>query len=93
MTTHGVQSGAQFETGPMITSAVFVGLGGLLAFIGVAIGALHALSQGIRWYGSLEHPPNEIARAKWAQVKAAGAAGANGWSSATPSVRPVSAPN
>jgi hypothetical protein len=76
----------EFETGPLVVGSILVGVGGLLAFIGLAIGGLHALSQGIRWLASLEHPPSDVAKTKWSQFLAAGAAGANAWKDSTPSV-------
>jgi hypothetical protein len=76
---HSTKAGIQFESGPLLTGSLLVGIGGLIAFIGVLIGALHALSQGMHWLESLETPPRETARMRWNQVKAAGTAGAEAW--------------
>lgn len=76
----------EFESGPLIVGSVLVGVGGLLAFIGLVIGGLHAVSLGIRWLASLEHPPSEVAKTKWSQFLAAGAAGANAWKDSTTSL-------
>jgi hypothetical protein len=77
--THSTKGGVQFESGPYLTGSVLVGVGGLIAFIGVLIGALHALSQGMHWLESLETPPSEMAKMRWTQAKAAGLAGAEAW--------------
>jgi hypothetical protein len=69
----------EFESGPLIAGSVLMGVGGLLAFIGFVIGGLHALNQAIRWFASMENPPNAVAKTKWSQLLAAGAAGANAW--------------
>jgi hypothetical protein len=76
----------EFESGPLIVGSVLVGVGGLLAFIGLVIGGLHAVNQGIRWLANMEHPPTEVAKSKWSQFLAAGAAGANAWKDSTTSV-------
>jgi hypothetical protein len=76
----------EFESGPLIAGSILVGIGGLLAFIGLVIGGLHALNQAIRWFASLEHPPTEVAKTKWSQFLAAGAAGANAWKDSVASV-------
>jgi hypothetical protein len=81
----GTQQEMQFESGPLVAGALLVGVGGLLAFIGLVISITHALSQGVRWAGSLEHPPSEVAKTKWTQLKAAGSAGASAWKGSSPS--------
>jgi hypothetical protein len=78
----------EFESGPLVIGSILVGVGGLLAFIGLVIGGLHAVSQGIRWLASFENPPNQVAKTKWSQFLAAGTAGANAWKDSQP---PVSA--
>jgi len=75
----------EFESGPLIVGSVLVGVGGLLAFIGIVIGGLHAVSQALRWFASLENQPTDVAKTKWSQFLAAGAAGANAWKDSTPS--------
>ena len=89
MTTLEASEKVQFESGPLVIGSVLVGIGGLLAFIGLVIGGLHAITQAIRWMASMEHPPTEVAKTKWGQLVAAGTAGANAWKDSTTSV-PVS---
>jgi hypothetical protein len=76
----------EFESGPLIVGSILVGVGGLLAFIGLVVGGLHAVGQVIRWFASLEHPPTDAAKSKWSQFVAASAAGANAWKDSTPPV-------
>lgn len=76
----------QFESGPLVVGSVLVGVGGLLAFIGLAIGALHAVGLGIRWLASMEQTPSEVAKTKWSQFLAAGTAGANAWKDSSPPI-------
>jgi hypothetical protein len=75
----------EFESGPLIAGPELVGVGGLLAFISLVIGGLHAVSQLLRWLASLENQPKDVAKTKWSQFLAAGGAGANAWKGPTPS--------
>ncbi len=74
----------EVETGPFLVGTVLIGVGGLLAFIGFIVACLHALSQGSQFVNQLETPPNEVARAKVNQLKAAATAGANAWKGSGP---------
>ena len=71
------------RTGPLVSGAVLVGVGGLIALVGVAIGGFHLLSAVRQWAGEMEVPPSELARQKLARAKAAAAAasaaGAGAW--------------
>jgi hypothetical protein len=81
-----LKQGAQFEPGPFLIGSVLVGVGALLAFLGLAIGGLHSVNQGLRWVRSWEQGPGEVAKAKWAKVKTASAAGTDAWKGSTPAV-------
>jgi hypothetical protein len=72
-------SGPQFRAGPLITSAVMVGSGTLIVLAGLAVGGGHLVSATRRWVSEMEVPPSELARLKWAQTRAAVAAGASAW--------------
>jgi hypothetical protein len=69
----------QLRSGPLITGAALVGAGGLLALAGLAVSGSHVLTATRRWVREMEVPPSEVARLKWAQGKAAAAAGAGAW--------------
>jgi hypothetical protein len=73
------KNGPEFRTGPLITSAVMVGAGTLIALTGLAVGFQHVLSSTRRWVNEMEVPPSELARLKWTQARAAMAAGASAW--------------
>ena len=75
----GKPNGPQFEAAPLITSAVMVGAGTLIVLAGLAIGGGHLAAATRRWVREMEVPPSELARQKWAQAKAAYAAGASAW--------------
>ena len=50
-----------------------VGVAGLLVFSGAVVGACR------RWYGRVDLAPNELAKLKWEQAKAAAGAGSGAW--------------
>jgi hypothetical protein len=78
-------NGPQFSTAPLITSAVLVGVGTLIALTGLAVGGGHLLSVTRQWINEMEVPPSELARLKWTQARAAMAAGAAAWQDGTQS--------
>ena len=73
----------QFSSGPLITSAVLVGVGTFIALTGLALGGSHLASATRRWIREMEVPPSELARLKYAQAKAAVAAGSSAWQNGT----------
>ena len=82
-------SGPQFRAGPLIMSAALVGAGTLIALAGLAVGGSHLMSATRRWVREMEVPPTELAKLKWAQARAAAAAGATAWQNGRP-VHPAS---
>jgi len=72
-------SGPQFRSGPLIVSAVLVGAGTLIVLTGLAVGGAYIASATRQWVKEMETPPSELARQKWAQARAAAAAGASAW--------------
>jgi hypothetical protein len=69
----------QFRSGPLITAAALAGAGALLALAGLAVGGSHLMSATRRWVREMEVPPGELAKLKWAQARAAAAAGTATW--------------
>ena len=63
----------------VLTAAVLMGVGGLVGAAGflVAGGALVAACR--RWYRRADLPPQDLAKLKWEQAKAAAGAGAGAW--------------
>jgi hypothetical protein len=89
--TTKTNGGLQVRSGPLVSGATLIGVGGLIALVGVAIGGFHLLSALRKWVSAMDVPPSELARQKLAQAKAAAAAGADAWQNApTDSRAPVS---
>ena len=83
------RTGPQFEAGPLITSAVLVGVGTVLVMAGLAVGGSHLALAARQWIGEMEVPPSELAKLKWAQARNAAAAAATAWQNGNP-VSPAS---
>ena len=77
-------AGPQLRSGPLITGAALFGAGALLALAGLAVGGSHLMSATRRWIRAMEVPPSELAKLKWAQARAAAAAGATAWQNGLP---------
>jgi hypothetical protein len=67
------------RSGPLITGAALVGAGSLLVAAGFIVGSIHLVSVTRQWVREMEVPPSELAKAKWAQARAAVTAGAGAW--------------
>jgi hypothetical protein len=83
------RTGPQFEAGPLMTSAVLVGVGAVLVMAGLAVGGSHLALATRQWVREMEVPPSELAKLKWAQARNAAAAAATAWQNGTP-VSPAS---
>ena len=75
----------QVRSGPLITGAVLVGAGTFFVLIGLAVGSSHLLSVTRQRVREMEVPPNELAKQKYAQARAAVAAGTAAWQNGIPS--------
>src|SRR6202044_3220821 len=69
----------QVKPAPLLTGAGVVGVGGLIALVGLGIGGYHLLSAIQEWVREMEVPPSQLALSKWKQAKVAAAAGASAW--------------
>ncbi len=69
----------QVRPAPMLTGAGLVGVGGLIALVGLGIGGFHLLSAIQQWVREMETPPSQLAMMKLRQAKVAAAAGASAW--------------
>jgi hypothetical protein len=65
----------QVGSDPLITGAVLVGAGTFLVLTGLAVGSSHLLSVTRQRVREMEVPPNELAKQKYAQARAAVAHG------------------
>lgn len=72
-------TGFQVSTTPLLSGAALMGIGAVLGVAGLVLSG-SALAIGVRrWVQQMDVPPAELARAKWAQAKAATSAGASAW--------------
>jgi hypothetical protein len=69
----------QLSSGPLITGGVLIGVGAVMAIVGIAVAGAHVVAATRRWVGELETPPGQLARLKWEQAKSAAASGTNAW--------------
>ena len=84
--SQGQESAATFQLGtfevstrPLAVGAALIGASAVLGFAGIVISGAAAIAATRRWINQLEVPPNELARQKWAQARAATTAGASAW--------------
>jgi hypothetical protein len=83
--------GPQLNSGPLITGSALVAAGTLIALAGFAVGGTHLVSATRRWIRTMEVPPSELAKIRWAQARTAAAAGAAAWQNGTAHPRQVAA--
>jgi uncharacterized membrane protein YedE/YeeE len=69
----------QVRSGPLMTGGILFGIGAVIALAGAAIASTHVAAAVRSWVQDLETPPDQLARLKWEQAKAAAAAGAATW--------------
>jgi len=78
-TSQTAGGGFSVSTGPLMAGAALMGVGAMFGLAGLALSG-SALIRGARqWVQEMDMPPSEVARAKWAQAKAATTAGASAW--------------
>ena len=69
----------EVRSGPLVTGGILVGIGALVAIAGAAVAGTHVVAATRAWVKELEAPPDQLARLRWEQAKAAVAAGASTW--------------
>jgi hypothetical protein len=67
------------RSGPLVAGGVLAGIGAVAAIAGAAIVGTHVVAATRAWIKELETPPDQLARLRWEQAKAAAAAGASSW--------------
>jgi flagellar biosynthesis component FlhA len=65
--------------GLLIGAAVMFAIGSLAGMAGFALAGVAVLSAGRRWVHRAELTPQQLAKLKWEQAKAAAGAGAGAW--------------
>jgi hypothetical protein len=74
----------QVRTGPLTIGAALMGAGAVVWLAGVVVSGTVVVAAAKRWIDQLEVPPNELAKQKWAQARAATMAGASAWQNGVP---------
>jgi len=69
----------EVSTRPLAVGAALIGASVVFGIAGLVISGTVAISATRRWINQLDVPPNELARQKWAQARAATTAGASAW--------------
>ena len=65
--------------GMLVMAAALVVAGCVLGASGFALGAAAVVAAGRRWYQRADLTPNQLAKLKWEQARAAAGAGAGAW--------------
>ncbi len=69
----------QVRSGPLMVGGILIGIGAVVALAGAAVAGTHVVAATRAWIEDLETPPDQLARLKWEQAKAAAVAGASTW--------------
>jgi hypothetical protein len=69
----------EVRSGPLVAGGILIGIGAVVAMVGVAVAGTHVAAATRAWINELETPPSQLAMLKWEQAKAAAAAGAATW--------------
>lgn len=69
----------QLRSGSLILGAALIGSSCVLGLTGLTICASTVIAATRKWIKQMDVPPTELARLKWAQAKAATAAGTSAW--------------
>ena len=63
----------------VLTAALLMGVGGLIGAAGLLVACGTVVGACRRWFRRVDLTPNELARLKWEQAKAAAGASAGAW--------------
>jgi hypothetical protein len=69
----------QLRSGPLMVGGILIGAGVLMSLAGAAVAGRHIVTATQAWINELETPPDQLARLRWEQAKAAATAGAAAW--------------
>jgi hypothetical protein len=67
------------DRGAVVAAAVLIGIGGVLGLVGLSVGSAALVGGWRRWYRRVDLAPQELARLKWEQARAAAGAGVGAW--------------
>ncbi len=65
--------------GPIVVGGILIGVGAAATIAGVVVAGRHLVEATRSWARELETPPDQLARLRWEQAKAAASAGAAAW--------------
>ncbi len=69
----------QLKSGPLVVGGILIGIGAMATIAGMAVAGKHLVDATRAWANELETPPDQLARLRWEQAKAAAFAGADAW--------------
>lgn len=69
----------QVRTGPLMVGGILLGIGAVVATVGVIVAGGHVVAATRAWISELETPPSQLARLKWEQARSAASSGAATW--------------
>lgn len=74
-----VMNWPQLKSGPLVVGGILIGVGAMATIAGMAVAGKHLVDATRAWSKELETPPNQLARLRWEQAKAAALAGADAY--------------
>ncbi len=69
----------QVRSGPLVVGGILIGIGAMASIAGMVVAGKHLVDATRAWANELETPPDQLARLRWEQAKAAAFAGAEAW--------------
>lgn len=69
----------QLKSGPLVVGGILIGIGAVATIAGMAVAGKHLVDATRAWANELETPPDQLARLRWEQAKAAALAGADAY--------------
>jgi hypothetical protein len=69
----------QVRSGPLLAGAILIGIGAVAALAGAAVAGTHLVAATRAWVNELDTPPDQLARLRWQQAKAAAVAATSTW--------------
>ena len=69
----------EVDSGTLMVGGILIGVGALVALAGVAVAGGHVVAATRAWVNEFETSPDQYARLRWEQAKAAASAGTDAW--------------
>ncbi len=55
----------ELQSGPLIAGGILIGIGVVVAMVGLGVAGSHVVAATRRWVDELEVPPGQLAKLKW----------------------------